>query len=256
MARIVFVGGGIVGLCGALLLARDGHDVTVLERDPAPPTPPEIAWTHWERRGVNQFRLPHILHPRFRALMEVNAPEVVRALEDVGAHRLNVLRDAHPLLTGGFRETDARYDAFTARRPVSEAAIARVVDRTENVNVRRGVAVTGLIAGEPATKDIPHAIGVRTESGEDVLADLVIDAGGRRSLLTSRLDAIGARLPIAHKDASGFMYFCRHFHSGDGSIPPMMANPTMEHETHTLLTLPADNGTWGMAVVTSANDVV
>ena len=37
MADVVVVGGGVVGLCGSLLLARDGHRVTLLERDPAPP---------------------------------------------------------------------------------------------------------------------------------------------------------------------------------------------------------------------------
>ena len=41
---VVVIGGGVVGMCGALLLGRDGHDVTVLERDPAPPPDPEAAW--------------------------------------------------------------------------------------------------------------------------------------------------------------------------------------------------------------------
>ena len=43
MARIVMVGGGMVGLGGALLLRRDGHDVTVLERDPGACPDPQRA---------------------------------------------------------------------------------------------------------------------------------------------------------------------------------------------------------------------
>jgi glycine/D-amino acid oxidase-like deaminating enzyme len=34
MARIVVVGAGVVALGAAMLLARDGHQVIVLERDP------------------------------------------------------------------------------------------------------------------------------------------------------------------------------------------------------------------------------
>jgi glycine/D-amino acid oxidase-like deaminating enzyme len=61
MADVVVVGGGVVGLGTAMLLAEDGHQVTLLERDPAPPPDgSETAWDTWERRGVNQFRLPHI----------------------------------------------------------------------------------------------------------------------------------------------------------------------------------------------------
>lgn len=41
---ILIVGGGICGLDTALLLARDGHDVTLLERDASPiPDSPEAA---------------------------------------------------------------------------------------------------------------------------------------------------------------------------------------------------------------------
>ena len=102
MARIIVVGGGIVGLGASLMLARDGHQVTVLERDPAPPPDPEEAWEGWERRGVNQFRLLHFFQPRYREVMDANAPEVVAALRDAGALLVNPLRDAPAECHGWF----------------------------------------------------------------------------------------------------------------------------------------------------------
>ena len=60
MSKILVLGGGIVGLSTAMMLARRGHDVTVFERDSKPlPASPEDAWQGWERRGVAQFRQPH-----------------------------------------------------------------------------------------------------------------------------------------------------------------------------------------------------
>jgi len=37
MSNIVVLGAGLNGLATAMLLARDGHEVTILERDPAEP---------------------------------------------------------------------------------------------------------------------------------------------------------------------------------------------------------------------------
>ena len=85
MPGIVVCGGGVCGLVTSLLLAKDGHQVTVLERDPSAPPPPEDAWDAWERRGVNQFRLPHFVMPRFRYEMAKEAPELVDALVAAGA---------------------------------------------------------------------------------------------------------------------------------------------------------------------------
>jgi 2-polyprenyl-6-methoxyphenol hydroxylase-like FAD-dependent oxidoreductase len=50
MMSVLVVGGGICGLGTALLLARDGHDVTVLERDGgAVPESANEAWSVWDR---------------------------------------------------------------------------------------------------------------------------------------------------------------------------------------------------------------
>src|SRR5262249_13160040 len=74
---VLIIGGGICGLGTALLLARDGHDVTVLERDADPlPDSPQDAWRSWERKGVAQFRQPHNFMPGLRLLLEAELPDV------------------------------------------------------------------------------------------------------------------------------------------------------------------------------------
>ena len=82
----------------------------------------------------------------------------------------------------------------------------------------------------------------------------LVDATGRRSPLPSLLEAIGALAPEEEVEDSGFMYYGRHFRSLDGSQPPAFGPLLQHYDSISVLTLPADNGTWGMGIITSARD--
>ncbi len=255
MASVVVTGGGLIGLSTAMLLAKDGHDVTVLERDPSPPpATPTDAWQSWDRRGVNQFRLLHMFLPRFRQIASVELPEVIAGMEAAGALRFNPLTEAPAELTGGFRPGDEEMELVTARRPVAETVVASVAADTPGVTVRRDVAIRGLLTGTEAAPGVPNVVGVVTEDGEEIRADLVIDATGRRSPLPSWLAAAGARAPVEELDDSGFVYFGRHFRSPDGTTPVAFGPLLQHYDSLSMLTLPADNGTWGVGLITSAKD--
>jgi flavin-dependent dehydrogenase len=101
---------------------------------------------------------------------------------------------------------------------------------------------------------VPHVIGVDMASGGTILADLVVDLGGRRSALPSWLAALGARPTNEELEDCGFIYFGRHFRSPNGSIPQPMGPPKIDWGTISSLALPADNGTWCLGIITSAND--
>jgi 2-polyprenyl-6-methoxyphenol hydroxylase-like FAD-dependent oxidoreductase len=225
-----------------MLLARDGHEVEVLERDGAGPPEPGAAWDDWERRGVGQFRLPHFLLGPFRTVLHEELPEVEDALLAAGALQMNVL--------GPFAEAldpENHNLLVTARRPVVEAAVAGVAETWPGLTIRRGVALEGVLTeGEVVDGQAPRVVGVRTADGEEVRADLVVDALGRRSPMAKWLVEAGARAPLVEEEDSGFVYYGRHVRTADGS--PL--GPTLGFFGSVgILVLPADDGITGVGII-------
>ncbi len=120
MARIVILGGGLCGLSAGLMLARDGHAVSVLERDAAPvPDSPERAWADWRRAGVPHFKQPHGLQPRARSVLDRELPDVVAACLDAGAtvgDPLDFMPPDDPRPAGGAPATSASARCRSAAR--------------------------------------------------------------------------------------------------------------------------------------------
>src|SRR5688572_1925345 len=163
-----------------MLLARDGHRVTVLERDAAPPPPSADAWGQWPRPGVGQFHQPHVLHPRFRLILEEELPGMVERLSAAGCVSVDWLQLLPPLVRDRSpREGDDRFRSVTGRRPIVEAVFAGAAAE-DGIDIRRGVSVAGLLTGPTVVAGAPHVTGVRTTAGDQLPADLVVDAMGRR----------------------------------------------------------------------------
>jgi 2-polyprenyl-6-methoxyphenol hydroxylase-like FAD-dependent oxidoreductase len=68
------------------------------------------------------------------------------------------------------------------------------------------------------------------------------------------LDGIGGRRPLEEGEDSGFVYYARHFRTVDGRLPAARATLLQHFEGLSVLTLPCDSGTWGVAFITSARD--
>jgi 2-polyprenyl-6-methoxyphenol hydroxylase-like FAD-dependent oxidoreductase len=249
MAGIVVCGGGVVGLSAAMMLAGDGHAVTVLEPDPdGPPQAAATAWGSWKRRGVVQFHQPHGLFSRFRQVCEAELPGLCERLVAAGCVRLNRIDAAPP----GLREPrpgDERFEIVTGRRPVVEAVFAEAA--AEQVDVRRGVAVTGLLTGPSDLAGVPHVTGVVTSDGERIPADLVVDATGRRGPTERWLAAIGAAPPHVEGQDARFLYYTRFLRGS----PPALRGPALAPlGSITVLTLAADNDTWSVTVFGASSD--
>jgi flavin-dependent dehydrogenase len=229
--------------------------VTVLERDAQePPAGAGEIWGTWQRKGVSQFRLPHFFLARYRGLLDSELPTVNEELVAAGALRMNPVLGAPEAIRGPVREEDGAFECISGRRCVVEAAVASVADRTPHLEIRRGAAVAELVTGPSAHDGVPHVTGVRLGTGEEIAADLVVDMTGRRSPLPRWLEAVGSRPPDDELDDCGFIYYGRHFRSANGGIPPALGGFLMHLGTISALTLPADNGTWSVTLVTSAKD--
>jgi len=255
VSKIVIGGGGMIGLIAGTMIARDGHDVTVLESDAhAAPTSPADAWASWERDGVAQFRQPHNLFTRFRAICDEEVPGLTDRLLASGCVWVDYLNDRSlpPAITDRTpRPGDAAMRFVTGRRPVVEMAVAQMAEQEPNLTVVRGAKVRELLTGPAAIAGVPHVVGVRTTDGDDIRADLVVDATGRRSRAPEWLAGIGARPPVDEVEDSNFFYYTRFF---TGNRPVRYGGALIPMGTFSLLTLDGDNDTWSVTVFTTSRN--
>jgi 2-polyprenyl-6-methoxyphenol hydroxylase-like FAD-dependent oxidoreductase len=214
--RALVVGAGPAGCGAALMLARRGHDVVLVDRDePAllADEPADAIFERWDRPGIGQFRQPHNFLGRGRALLRAELPDLYNALLAAGAGE--VRQDA--FLGDAPREpADEALAVITCRRPIIDATLHAAVAREPKIGYRAG-AVSGLTTAGGA---IPrHVTGVELSSGETVTADLVVDASGRNSAVHRWLAAAGAHPWPTRTVDSKLLYYSRHYRFRDEPLP-------------------------------------
>jgi 2-polyprenyl-6-methoxyphenol hydroxylase-like FAD-dependent oxidoreductase len=255
MADVVVLGGGPAGLASAILLAQEGLEVVVLDRDEPPPGDPETAWEGWGRKSVGQFRLVHFVQPGGRALIEEHLPAVFGELQAVGALPFNPAVAAARLLPDGADRDDdlSQFDTLTTcRRPVIEFAYAAAARKTPGIDIRYGCPATALVTGPEVIPGVPHVIGVRTESGQTIDARVVVDAAGRRSPVSSMIEAAGGRRPPEHAFEAGFVYNTQYYRGSE--LPELRDDLLCAIGSMSVLTIPGDNGWWSVTLYHSPKD--
>ena len=195
--KVAVIGAGPAGLLLGASLARRGHDVLAVDRDPGPP-----GEGHWARRGVMQFHHAHGFRPQVGMVLEQEWPEAYAAWLAAGAEPIVMDIPGRGPTPAGFR----------SRRDTFERALRTALSGVSGLRVVQGHVDGVLVAGG-------RARGLVVD-GRHVEADLVVDASGR-----SGRAADAVRAPAEVGGLCGMAYVDRQYRLLDGAAPGPMTNP-------------------------------
>jgi 2-polyprenyl-6-methoxyphenol hydroxylase-like FAD-dependent oxidoreductase len=227
--RVLVIGGGIGGLCAALALAPTGREVTILERDPPPPTSDaDEAFLTWNRKGVGQQRHSHAFLARLRGLIKTHHPVLLQALLEAGCREIGFADMLPEALRADYRALpgDEALVVLTSRRTTLELVMRRYVETLAGVTIAPEVFVRGLTIQTDADGRLRVTGAHEAEGGRAWTADLTIDAAGRGSTAAEQLREAGARIEEDVEDC-GILYYTRHFRLKPGlGEPPRGGGPS------------------------------
>lgn len=195
--QVSIVGAGPTGLFTAIALARRGHLVTVVDRDPGP-----AADGTWERRGVMQFHHPHGLRRQIVDVLDAELPEVTQALLAAGAEKTMLPAE------GG---RPARVIGMQCRRSTFERVLRAAGLAEPGLTLLNGHA-------DGVLRENGRAAGLRVD-GRRLAADLVLNASGRSGRIGDDL-----RAPEEAADC-GISYVSRHYALLPGAQPGPVNTP-------------------------------
>jgi len=198
----------------ALALARRGHEVLMLERDPLhDAASPDDAFT-WERPGAPQTHQTHGFLARIVVLMRAQFPDLLDGLLAVGCSTMS-----GTAALGEPRPGDDDLSILLVRRSTFEWILRRAVAAEPGVEVRSGTGVAGLITAPGGGADPPVVGGVVLEDGTELRAGMVVAATGRRGDVPAWLKPIGVGAPETVR-RSGLMYLTRWYRAQDAFATP------------------------------------
>jgi 2-polyprenyl-6-methoxyphenol hydroxylase-like FAD-dependent oxidoreductase len=163
------------------------------------------AFECWKRPSVPQWNLPHSFAARSRQLLAERAPDVLLQLRQDGIEDMDVVAMFVPPELQ--RRDDAQFLRIKARRPAFELALRRSVEAEGRVRILSPATVSSLIIEHRRPL---HVRGVRLVDGSTLLADVVLDCGGRRSRVPRWLADAGVDIPSQSEDCQ-LTYFSRYF---------------------------------------------
>ena len=228
--QIVIIGAGPAGLFLGSALARRGHRVTAVDRDPGP-----TGDAAWARRGVMQFHHAHAFRQTVVEALGREVPQAVDLWQAAGAEAIE-FED----LSGTVNRLGLRSTRETFERCLRTAATA-----TPGFTLRHGHV-------EAVLSEDGRATGVLVD-GVPVAADLVVDASGRAGRATR---ALGERAGIG--GPCGQAYVDRVYRLKPGAEPGPMTNPIAwqgDFDGYLSLVFRHEKGLFSVLVVRRADDV-
>jgi 2-polyprenyl-6-methoxyphenol hydroxylase-like FAD-dependent oxidoreductase len=225
--RVAIIGAGPAGLFLGSALARRGHAVTAIDRDPGP-----VGGERWERRGVMQFHHAHAFRPTVAAALTREVPEALERWLALGAE---------PVV--GDDPADGAF-GHRSHRETFERALRAAACATPGFEIRLGHVDSVVDHGG-------RAAGVVVD-GATYDADLVVDASGRNGRVTRGL---GRRVEIG--GACGLAYVDRIYQLRPGAEPGPMTNPIAwqaDCNGYTCLVFRHERGQFSVVILRATQD--